>query len=564
MPEIDPPAIRQSRSPSVRWSEIIHTLATITGAVTSTGLEAALRAACRDIVGAKDAFLLFPAETGLPATNAHGEGVTGGAPSASPIGYPGARARHASLNERPARPMRDSTKSMASFPIGTPSSPVVLRVYWNDAGHPTDTETTLLELFAGAGSATLPRLTRPCAPATGARAGGEGKAIAGPATADALHAHKMQALGRQAASLVHDLGNLLSPVMAGLELLARSTGDDRHIRDHLDMAMSATASAQSLLRHVLHFARKEPAQLTALAPSPFLAAMQPILSMTAGPTISLRIEAAPDLPDLIADRQLLEVALLNLVANARDAMPGGGEVIVGARLVDEALTPSAAPGTFVRLFVRDQGIGMDEMTRHKASDRFFTTKRRGTGTGLGLAMVREMTENGGGRLDIVSDRRTGTEINLWLPLAPQRPAGPDEKHASNNPKLAFVIDDHGLVRKGTAAMLREDGYRVIEMDRADVCLAEIEAGIVPDLIVADHLMPGMTGLSLADRLDAHHPGIPFLLVSAIDDIAQLPGNVVRIGKPFRPHQLHTGIRDAKRHSEALDANCAPSPRRAAG
>ncbi|WP_180275777.1 ATP-binding protein [Sphingobium sp. IP1] len=562
MPEIDPDAFQQTGRPSARWSDIVHALATIAGAATQAGLETALRSACQDIVGAKGAFLLFPAEAGLPATKVHGEGITGAAPSVSPIGYAGTHAFPAPRKETSPPPMRDSMNSMASFPIRAQPSPAMLRVYWHDAGHPTDAETTLLELFAGAGAATLPRLTEPCA-AGAQRSAAEAKAIAGPATADLLHAHKMEALGRHAATLVHDLGNLLSPVMAGLELIARSTGRDRQVSDHLDMAMSATASAQTLLRNLLDFTRKEPTQSAALAPSRFLADMQPILSMTAGPTISLRIEAAPDLPNLIAERQWLEVALLHLVANARDAMPAGGEVIVGAQRIDETTARNAVPNPWIRLFVRDRGSGMDEATRRRAGERFFTTKKRGTGTGLGLAMVRDMAENGGGKLDIVSNRNTGTEIGLWLPLAPQTPAVPDEQHASNDAKLAFVIDDHGLVRKGIAALLREDGYRVIEMDNAPACLAEIEAGTIPDLIVADHLMPGMTGLSLANRLDAQHPGIPFLLVSAIDDIAQLPGNVVRIGKPFRPHHLQAGIRDARRHSTP-DANCAPSPRRAAG
>ncbi|GEM_PF-917401 len=565
MPEIDPEAFRQTGHPSVRWSDIVHALATIAGAATQADLETALHCACQDIVGAKDSFLLFPADAGLPATKAHGEGMTGtAAPSVSPIGYAGTHPFLAPRNASPS-PMRNSMKSMASFPIGAQPSPAMLRVYWNDAGHPTDAETTLLELFAGAGTATLPRLTGPCAPAAGAQCStAEAKAIAGPATAVSLHAHKLEALGQHAATLVHDLGNLLSPIMAGLELIARSTGDDRQVSDHLDMPMSAAASAQTLLRNLLDFTRKEAAQSAALAPSRFLADMQPILSMTAGPTISLRIEAAPDLPKLIAERQLLEVALLHLVANARDAMPAGGEVIVGAQRIDETTARNAVPNPWIRLFVRDRGSGMDETTRRRVGERFFTTKKRGMGTGLGLAMVRDMAENGGGKLDIVSDRKTGTEIGLWLPLAPQTPAVPDEQHASNDAKLAFVIDDHGLVRKGMAALLREDGYRVVEMDNAPACLAEIEAGTIPDLIVADHLMPGMTGLSLASRLDAQHPGIPFLLVSAIDDIAQLPGNVVRIGKPFRPHHLQAGIRDARHHCSPPDTNCAPSPRRATG
>ncbi|WP_367348204.1 ATP-binding protein [Sphingobium yanoikuyae] len=551
MPEIDPDAFRQAGRPSARWSDIVHALATIAGAATQAGLETALRSACQDIVGATDVFLLFPADAGLPGT---------AAPSVSPIGYAGTRAFLAPRNASPSQ-MRNSMKSMASFPIGTQPSPAMLRVYWHDADHPTDAETSLLELFAGAGAATLPRLEEPCV--AGAQHSAA-EAMAGPATADSLHAHKMEALGQHAATLVHDLGNLLPPIMAGLELIARSTGLDRQVSDHLDMAMSAAASAPTLLRNLLDFTRKEPTQSAALAPSRFLADMQPILSMTAGPTISLRIEAAPDLPKLIAERQLLEVALLHLVANARDAMPAGGEVIVGAQRIDETTAPNAGPNPWIRLFVRDRGSGMDETTRRRAGERFFTTKKRGPGTGLGLAMVRDMAENGGGKLDIVSDRKTGTEIGLWLPLAPQTPAASDEQHASNDAKLAFVIDDHGLVRKGIAALLREDGYRVVEMDNAPACLAEIEAGTIPDLIVADHLMPGMTGLSLANRLDAQHPGIPFLLVSAIDDIAQLPGNVVRIGKPFRPHHLQAGIRKARRHCSPPDANCAPSPRRAAG
>lgn len=563
MPEIDPDAFRQAGRPSARWSDIVHALATIAGAATQAGLETALRSACQDIVGAKGAFLLFAAEAGLPATNTHGEGMTGAAPSVSPIGYAGTRAFLAPRNATSPSPMRNGMKSMASFPIGTQPSPAMLRVYWHDADHPTDAETSLLELFAGAGAATLPRLEEPCV-AGAQHSAAEAEAIAGSATADSLHAHKMEALGRHAATLVHDLGNLLSPVMAGLELIARSTGHDRQVSGHLDMAMSATASAQTLLRNLLDFTRKEAAQSAALAPSRFLADMQPILSMTAGPTISLRIEAAPDLPNLIAERQWLEVALLHLVANARDAMPAGGEVIVGAQRIDETTARHAVPNPWIRLFVRDRGSGMDETTRRRAGERFFTTKKRGMGTGLGLAMVRDMAENGGGKLDIVSDRKTGTEIGLWLPLAPQTPAASDEQHASNDAKLAFVIDDHGLVRKGMAALLREDGYRVVEMDNAGSCLAEIEAGTIPDLIIADHLMPGMTGLSLANRLDARHPGIPFLLVSAIDDIAQLPGNVVRIGKPFRPHHLQAGIRKARHHCSPPDTNCAPSPRRATG
>ncbi len=277
--------------------------------------------------------------------------------------------------------------------------------------------------------------------------------------------------------------------------------------------------------------------------------MAELIASTTGPRIRLDVQIAEDLPPAHADPNQLEMALLNLGVNARDAMPDGGVLRICA--TTEAVEPNHATGLpagrFVRLSVADTGAGMDEATLARAIEPFFSTKGVGKGTGLGLSMVDGLMRQLGGALTLHSRLGAGAQADLWLPVS-QAPAetaaqirvgdGPGDIHHTG---VALLVDDEDLVRLSTAAMLADLGYVVIETASAEEALQRVRAGLCPDLVVTDHIMPGATGADLAQALATERPNIPVLIVSGYAETNGLAPEYARLTKPFRRAELSASL-----------------------
>jgi CheY-like chemotaxis protein len=275
--------------------------------------------------------------------------------------------------------------------------------------------------------------------------------------------------------------------------------------------------------------------------------MADLIRSTSGPQIKVVIKASDDLPPAKADPNQVEMALLNLSVNARDAMPQGGTLRITA--AQERVGPrhptKLAPGSYIRLSVADTGIGMDEATLARAVEPFFSTKGLGKGTGLGLSMVHGLASQLGGCLTIQSRPGVGTNVELWLPVSndvadAREDVGRAEKCGAASGK-ALLVDDEELVRTSTAEMLRELGYEVTESEAAHEALALIRGGLQPDLLVTDHLMPGMNGTDLARSVQAEHPNVKVLIISGYAESEGIDPDLARLTKPFRSDELQTAL-----------------------
>ncbi len=362
---------------------------------------------------------------------------------------------------------------------------------------------------------------------------------------------KMEAMGSLTGGVAHDFNNLLTPIVGSLDLLHRKgLGSPREQR-LVDGALQSAERARTLVQRLLAFARRQPLQATAVDIRNLVEGMLDLIGSTLGPTITLVLEAAPGLPLAKADANQLEMALLNLAVNARDAMPDGGTLTIG--VTHESVRdprPGLSRGHYIRISVRDTGIGMDEQTRARAVEPFFSTKGIGKGTGLGLSMVHGLAAQLGGTLTIDSEVGKGTAIALWLrvgnnlPEVEQRSTPAVEHHHALG--TALLVDDEELVRMSTAHMLSEFGYDVAEAASGEAALQMMRDGLNPDLLVTDHLMPGMTGAHLVEAVQAIRPSLPVLIVSGYAETEGIDPAVPRITKPFRSSELAEMLREILR------------------
>ncbi|KKW90798.1 histidine kinase [Sphingobium chungbukense] len=449
-------------------------------------------------------------------------------------------------------------KSMLMVPIGATDPVAALGAYWATTGHPDADETAILESLAQAASTALANgmlveemteLNR----SLEARIEQRTRELEA-AHQKLLQTQKLELMGQLTGNVAHDFNNLLSPIMTSLDLILQTNPSEDPTQTHAQMAMESAERARALVQRLLAFARRQPLASTAVDVRSLLKGMEALLSSTVGGRIDLRIMVPPNLPNILADRQQLEIAILNLVVNARDAMPEGGALSISASYPSALHDGDGKSDAFLRLTVSDDGVGMDEATKAKALEPFFTTKSAGAGTGLGLAMVHGVVQQFGGAMDIRSEPRAGTDISLWFPITQNAVAPrPSPKIADIGADLggiAIIVDDHQLVRRGTAAMLREEGYTVVEVASAQECLARLDEGVQPQILITDHVMPGMTGLDLVRRLTESHAHIPMILISGHDGLDGAPADVVRMTKPFRQHELQAAVARARRQVEA--------------
>lgn len=310
----------------------------------------------------------------------------------------------------------------------------------------------------------------------------------------------------------------------------------------MDGALQSAERAKLLVQRLLAFARRQPLQPAAVDLAELVGGMADLVRSTLGPRIKVRIKLAAGLPHVRADRNQLELAILNLSVNARDAMPDGGSLCIEA--APEEVKPNEVSGldagSYVRLLVSDTGIGMDKSTVERAVEPFFSTKGLGKGTGLGLSMVHGLVAQLGGAMSIDSRVGEGTGINLWLPVAAASSEG--KPHAFETAHLSghgvvVLVDDEELVRASTASMLAELGYDVVEASSAEEALRCLADGLNPALVVTDHLMPQMTGTELAQLLREHRPCLPVLIISGYAEDEGIAPDIPRLTKPFRQAEL---------------------------
>ncbi|RYF04517.1 MAG: response regulator, partial [Oxalobacteraceae bacterium] len=298
-------------------------------------------------------------------------------------------------------------------------------------------------------------------------------------------------------------------------------------------------------RHSLRQARHKLPRRDLPRGSRHLVVMSPDPSTT-GPQVRVILEVADNLPPAKADPNQLEMALLDLGVNARDAMPDGGTLRISAtRQSVRTATTTLKVGHYVRLSVADTGTGMDDETLARAIEPFFSTKGIGKGTGLGLSMAHGLAAQLGGALTVQSQPGLGTNIELWLPLSavsidPQEPlVAPADLGQTRG--LVLLVDDEEVVRASTADMLEELGYDVQQAISGEAAVDLVAKGMSPDLLVTDHLMPGMTGVDLIEALRETLLELPALIISGYADVEAIAPGIPRLTKPFRSVELSAAL-----------------------
>lgn len=363
---------------------------------------------------------------------------------------------------------------------------------------------------------------------------------------------KMDAMGQLTGGVAHDFNNLLTPIVGALDMLERKgLGGEREQR-LISGAMQSAERAKTLVQRLLAFSRRQPLQPVPVDIAKLVNGMGDLVASTTGPQIKVVVNAPDDLPAATADPNQVEMALLNLSVNARDAMPDGGtlRISVSSEVVRPDHGSKLMPGRYLRLSVADTGTGMDEETLARAIEPFFSTKGVGKGTGLGLSMVHGLASQLGGALVIQSRVGMGTNVELWLPQSAVEPTDAARATAVSEPVagrgIALLVDDEELVRASTADMLIDLGYSVVEADSAETALRLVRSGEHFDVLITDHLMPGMSGTDLARTVRATHPDVPVLLVSGYGEREGLDADLPRLTKPFRKDELAVSLDAAAR------------------
>jgi signal transduction histidine kinase len=369
---------------------------------------------------------------------------------------------------------------------------------------------------------------------------------------------KMESLGQLTGGVAHDFNNVLMAILGNLDLIAHNISNELTVRRLVDGAIQAAERGAQLTRRMLAFARRQELRPEAVDVARHVNGMTEMMRRSLGPSIEIQVELQDGLSLIRVDPNQLELALLNLALNARDAMPQGGRLAISAVRETVAEDPNLSPGEYVCLAVRDTGVGMDEVTLKRAPEPFFTTKGTGKGTGLGLSMVFGLAAQSGGAARVSSRLGFGTIVELRLPVADigdQRPARPAHSPVLSPARSCSVllVDDDAMVATSTAAMLEQLGHRVLVATSGALALDVVRLEPKIDLVVTDHAMPGMSGMELADRIRETRPNLPVILATGY---AELPSGhesgIPRLDKPYRLEKLAAMIAEvAGRRPDAL-------------
>ena len=367
-----------------------------------------------------------------------------------------------------------------------------------------------------------------------------------------LHeAQKLETIGQLTGGVAHDFNNLLTPITGVLDMLQRRHGanDEREGR-LIAGALQSAERAKTLVQRLLGFARRQALQTSAVDVASLVEGMRDLIASSIGPSIELRIACAAGLGAAWADANQLELAILNLCVNARDAMPHGGTLTIALdrAAIGPRESPKLRPGIYLRLSVFDTGTGMDSETLRRAVEPFFSTKGVGKGTGLGLSMIHGLAAQLGGDFSLSSAPGEGTRADLWLPVASDRSAPTPLAHrvdatAPIGPLTILLVDDEELVRTGTAEMLRDLGHEVIEASGGAEALGKLRARLQVDVVVTDYMMPRMDGAELARRIGKLRPNLPILLITGYADRVEGASDLPRLAKPFRQAEISARLNE---------------------
>ena len=362
-----------------------------------------------------------------------------------------------------------------------------------------------------------------------------------------FQSQKMDAIGQLTGGVAHDFNNLLMAILGSLELAQKRMADDPAVTRLIDNAIQGARRGATLTQRMLVFARRHELNRESVNVPQLVLGMAGLLERSLGHSVTIETHFPLSLPPAQTDPNQLESAILNLVVNARDAMPEGGTVSISARKAKIGQTELAglASGAYVCLSVADTGAGMDEETIARAVEPFFTTKGVGKGTGLGLSMVHGLAEQSGGALRIKSEPGKGTTMEIWLPVATAESAAPEPEPeppaeaAPDQKRLVILaVDDDELVLLNTVAMLEEFGHGVLQASSGREALEILERGEAVDLLITDQAMPGMTGAQLAKRVRQRWPELPIVLATGFAQLG--PGDdptLPRLAKPFTMAEL---------------------------
>ena len=369
------------------------------------------------------------------------------------------------------------------------------------------------------------------------------------AQAALAQSQKMEAVGQLTGGIAHDFNNLLTVIFGNLELIQRRTDDEKTAK-LADFARQAADRAAKLTHQLLAFSRTQNLMLKAVDANALVTGMHDLLGRTIGPMVRIEMALDPGAPWALADANQLELAILNLSINARDAMGEGGVLTISTGR-QAAQGVDLAPGDYAVISVRDTGSGIPPDLMAKVFDPFFTTKPIGKGTGLGLSQVYGIAQQSGGTVRLASVEGRGTTVEIWLPEAEAATAAPADissaEAAAEAPhQRILVIDDDEAVRRFMVESLQSLGYSVDEAADGEAGL-RVLAGAAPDLIIVDYAMPGMTGVDLVLRARAVAPDVPIILATGYADMEAvdrvMPTESV-LRKPFRLAELGVAVRKA--------------------
>jgi signal transduction histidine kinase/CheY-like chemotaxis protein len=354
-------------------------------------------------------------------------------------------------------------------------------------------------------------------------------------------AQKMETMGQLTGGVAHDFNNLLMAVMGNLDLLRKRMPDDPRLHRLVEGALQGAERGASLTQRLLAFARQQDLHAVPVDLGRLVRGMSDLLERSLGPRIGLHIDIPEGLPAVRIDANQLELAILNLAVNARDAMPDGGSIEIQAAADQSRNDPALALGDYLKLSVVDTGSGMTPETLQRAIEPFFSSKPLGKGTGLGLSMVHGLAVQLGGTLQLSSKVGKGTTATLVLPVATsppkveiQQPAAPKKSRSA----VILFVDDDPLIAMSTVEMLEDLGHRVIGANSARHALDILKSEQPIDLMMTDHAMPGMTGIELAAASRQVRPSLPVLLATGYAELpegAQL--DLPRLAKPYHQDQL---------------------------
>ncbi|MGC1780323.1 MAG: PAS domain S-box protein [Xanthobacteraceae bacterium] len=367
-----------------------------------------------------------------------------------------------------------------------------------------------------------------------------------------LQSQKMEAIGHLTGGIAHDFNNLLMAVLGSLELARkRIAADDKRLLGLLDNAVLGAQRGAILTKRMLAFARRQDLNNETIRIPELVIGMTELLQRSIGSQITIETRFPVALKPVRSDANQLEMALLNLVVNARDAMPGGGQIILAGRdVVIRADEPGGLKaGQYVCLSVQDSGDGMDRWTLERAMEPFFTTKEPGKGTGLGLPMVHGLAEQSGGRFVLKSQPAEGTTAELWLPIdertnpAVEKQAAAREADRHQPMLIVLAVDDDSLVLTNTVAMLEDLGHTAIGVSSGNAALETLRQDDSIDLVITDQIMPQMTGMQLADAIKTEWPGLAVILASGFAETPAGKQRLPQLSKPFNQSELAAKVAD---------------------